>query len=573
MPKVYEPADLGRLKRAYDEFEDQEFPEEILELLGWYRPVKPSDAAKSSLDKSKVKELLEQGLDLEQIAKFKSLKGLKDASQKAFIIDKLVDVVQDIGYAIWDFVSWRKVKTSLTIIGAIGVGAGIGAVLGTFVFPGIGTAIGGAIGTAITTGLAAVGGVVGVSVLGAFLGSIIGKKASDALFKHEKRFQPSRRFTRKIKKRFDINTSTVDMMNGYLWNRERAVSSKTMKKYYKKLRKETIKKAKPEAMDQLGYFFLEELDLLELEKQRQPSNLELLSEIDAVKHILRKMANAKLSDDLKLKITTHLKEYTDRELSKKPLPEERLKKLRKEIDAEQKIEKALTADRDDLEVDAKEEKKAGAKTEKRQSRSLDDSTTDNQPKLVTGLSSARSPNMLFSKEIPESSESEVVSLQKNAEALARSVTKSFVEALVSQGYVMEQPATIAQSPLYYSYKIAGTTFSMDMRTASGAGLGNISVAQKALTSSNKENTAALIAQQALEYFRQTGQTDFEVMSNKDKEIAIQISAALLKVGLKPKLDDKEYSQEDRLSIVAEAEKLVKRQSARPTPNTSHLSGG
>ena len=68
MPKVYEPADLGRLKRAYDELEDKESPQEILELLGWYRPVKANEGAKSSIDKSKVKELLEQGLDLDQIA-------------------------------------------------------------------------------------------------------------------------------------------------------------------------------------------------------------------------------------------------------------------------------------------------------------------------------------------------------------------------------------------------------------------------------------------------------------------------------------------------------------------------
>ncbi|MCS5707824.1 hypothetical protein CC99x_002785 [Candidatus Berkiella cookevillensis] len=569
MPKVYEPADLGRLKRAYDELEDKESPEEILELLGWYRPVKASEGAKSRIDKSKVKELLEQGLDLDQIAKFKAVKGLKDASHKTFIIETLIDIGQDIAYAVWDFLSWRKVKTSLTIVGSIGAGAGIGALLGTLVFPGLGTLIGGAIGGAITTGLAAVGGVIGTSVLGAFLGSIIGKKTSDALFKHEKRFQPSRRFTRKIKSKFSINTSTVDMMNGYLWNRERAVSSKTMKKYYKKLRNETIKKAKPEAMEQLGYFFIQELRLLELERQRQPSNLELLSEIDAVKHILKKMANAKLSDDLKLQIKSQLKDYKDRELNGKPLPDEHFKKLRKAVAVEQKSERSLTTEMDDLEKEAKEEKKA----KKKRSADLDTATGD-LSRTVSGLSPVRSPSMLFSKETTENTDvSGAASRPLNLETVARALTRSFVDSLAAQGYVIEQSAAEWSDPLQYSYKIQGTSFKMDMRTASDMGLGNISVAQKELISRNKENTALLIAQQALQYSQQTGQTEFEVISNKDREIAIQISAALLKVGLKPKLDVKEYSLEEQRLIMTDAEKLVKKQSARLTPFPNQSSGG
>ncbi len=566
MPKVYEPADLGRLKRAYDELEDKESPQEILELLGWYRPVKANEGAKSSIDKSKVKELLEQGLDLDQIAKFKPVKGLKDASQKAFIIEKLVDVVQDMIYAVWDFVSWRKVKTSLTIAGSIGAGAGIGALSGTLVFPVLGTLIGGAIGAAITTGLAAVGGAIGTSVLGAFLGSLIGKKTSDALFKHEKRFQPSRRFTRKIKNKFEINTSTVDMINGYLWNRERAVSSKTMKKYYKKLRNDTIKKAKPEAMEQLGYFFIEELELLELERQRQPSNLELLSEIDAVKHILKKMANAKLSDDLKLNIKSQLKDYKDRELSGKPLPEDRFKQLRKTVAEEQKIERSLTTEEDDLEKEAKVDKKM----QKKRGADWDMATDALSSRTVPGLSPVRSPSMLFSKETMENTD--VTSRPLNLETIARSLTRSFVDSLATQGYVIEQSAAEWSDPLQYSYKIQGTSFKMDMRAAPDIGLGNISVAQKELISPNKENTALLIAQQALQYSKQTGQTEFEVISNKDREIAIQISVALLKVGLKPKLDAKEYEPEEQRLIMADAEKLAK-QSIRLTPFPNQSSGG
>lgn len=567
MPKVYEPADLGCLKRAYDELEDKESPEEILELLGWYRPVKAGESAKSSIDKSKVKELLEQGLDLDQIAKFKPVKGLKDASQKAFIIEKLVDVLQDVIYAVWDFVSWRKVKTSLTILGSIGAGAAIGALLGTFVFPGIGTAIGGAIGTAITTGLAAVGGVLGVSILGAFLGSIIGKKASDTLFKNEKRFQPSRRFTRKIKKKFSINTSTVDMMNGYLWNRERAVSSKTMKKYYKKLRNDTVKKAKPEAMEQLGYFFMEELELLELERERQPSNLELLNEIDAVKHILKKMANANLSDDLKLQIKSQLKDYKDRELNGKSLPDERLKKLRKVVAKDQQIQGFLKEDKDNLENESKIEKREKKK------RSNDDTATDDLSRSVPGLSAVRSPSMLFSKETTENTDvGGTASRRLNLETVARALTRSFVDSLVAQGYLVEQSTTEWQDPLQHSYTIQGTSFKMNMRTAAEMCLGNISVAQKELISSNKENTAELIAQQALQYSKQTGQKEFEVISNKDKEIAIHISVALLKVGLKPKLDAKEYNLEEQGLIMADAEKLAK-ESRKLTPFTNQSSGG
>ena len=551
MPKVYEPAELGQIKRAYDHFDDDTYPEEIIELLGWYRPVKANDKNQGKLDKAKIKVLLDQGFDLEQIAKYKVVKNLKAGSQKGFVLDKLVDIIEDIVYSVWDFVSWRKVKSSLTILGGIGMGALLGGIIGTFVLPGIGTAIGGTIGAGITTGLAAIGGVLGVTILGGFIGSFIGKKASDKLFKFEKRFQPSRRFTRVIKKKFDINTSTIDMMNGYLYNREKAVQSKAMKKYIKKLRKDTIHKAKSESMEQLGYFFLSELELLELESTRQPSNLQLRLEIDAVKHILKKMTYSKLSDDLKINIKVSLKDYEERQEKKKIVPEDHFPKVRKVVAREQKLDSAL-----------KDEQSFGSKIPVP---STSKTATESQPKKQTATESiepiTRSGSMLFSR---------TSSQTQTDEDLSTALGESIAHSLAARGYQIQSAPNTTAGHYHADYQSrmqdgkSPFTFSMDYETKADKMVTEIKSSKP--ESATLEEEIEEIVQQALLYRKETNDKKVTVLANGDHEFAAQLFAALKREEFSPMLDRNEYpeSSPKRREVLKNAEKLIGKHMDRPT---------
>jgi len=307
MPKYpFKPDEIGGSPRGYDVFKDQteEEAEHVVEdIVPWAREAIPEQKKKNNdVDDLNYKEHIETLLSVERVNQIGALAALNNASQKGFILDRLMDVLTDLYYAARDMLSGQKVKTSLTIGAGIGFGAAIGAVLGTFVFPGIGTAIGGAVGSGISAGLGAIGGTVGLSILGAFGGSWLGKQISRKIFKHEKRFELSKRETSHIKaatatpgkKGTGITVETARLMNGYLYNRTKAIQSPTCKRFYKRLRKEGIFKANPAVLEEAARFFCQELKLLEQEMKSKGGSDPALKEalqkdIDAVLYILNKL--------------------------------------------------------------------------------------------------------------------------------------------------------------------------------------------------------------------------------------------------------------------------------------------
>lgn len=313
MPLIYEPADLGKLKREYDDWDNNCDPKLINDLLQVI-PVSMSElnqtadqstearGAQSEQKKpiKKSHQIRDAILAHQRIASRQEVISLKEAPEAAFILDRLARVLEDAYFSLYDLLARRRIKTSLTVLGGIGAGAAIGAVVGTFILPGIGTAAGGAVGSAISSGLAAVGGALGVSILGAFVGSWFGKKAADKAFKNEKRFQLSRRVTRKVKERLGVDNDTIDYMNGYLYNRKISVKNDDLRNAYKQLRKQAIKKADPDSMETLGYFFAKELELLIMERGKGNISEEAFNQEAApLITIIQALKKSKLSQECK----------------------------------------------------------------------------------------------------------------------------------------------------------------------------------------------------------------------------------------------------------------------------------
>ncbi|MGD9592539.1 MAG: hypothetical protein AB7V32_08475 [Candidatus Berkiella sp.] len=321
----FEPSKIGVFRRRYDDFSEENSEDqakEIAQVLQWMKAKTPQKKEEEKSTKNRIRALMEAGIELEQVEKVGALAALKNAKQKSFVMSKLWDVVKDTYYAGKDLLSSNRVKTSLTILAGIGIGVAVGAVLGTFVFPGIGTAIGGAAGAALTAGVAAIGGTVGLSILGGFIGSWFGKRVANKAFKHEKRFEISKRDTNKIKKQIGISNTDVQMINGYLYNRAKAVKSPACKQYYKSLRRLAISEASPTGMEKVARFFCSELSLLEKEIAQNDSPA-LQEELSAVVYILKKLKAANgLSDASKEAIQ---KAFDDYKQKQEALPVAKLK--------------------------------------------------------------------------------------------------------------------------------------------------------------------------------------------------------------------------------------------------------
>ncbi len=313
----YAPENLGKCPRGYDFLDDDSDPEnakEMARVLKWMQEKVEERKRDEKTSKNKLRQMIEAGAELDQLDKVSALAAVKNAGQKGFILDRLWDVLKDGYYSAKDILSSNRVKTSLTILAGIGIGAAVGVVLGTLVFPGIGSAIGGVVGAGIATGLAAVGGGVGLGILGAFAGSWFGKKVANKAFKHEKRFEISKRVTKKIKERVGISSSTAQMINGYLYNRAKAVNSPACKKFYKSLRRLAILEASPTAMEKVARFFCSELLLLEEELAKTKNKAQVQAEIEAVVYILKRLKAAEhLSKASKIKIEKTFKEYKARQ--------------------------------------------------------------------------------------------------------------------------------------------------------------------------------------------------------------------------------------------------------------------
>jgi hypothetical protein len=300
--------ELGKCARSYDN-------DPFMDLTWMAYGAKPSDLAEIKKQYEKLKED-EKIKDDHQDEKAKRLKVIievvealqkkdKAAALKAFQnyfpdsrLERIGALSQDVYYSVRDFFKWQRVKTSLTIIGSIAVGAAAGAVLGTVVFPVIGSAIGGAAGAAIGGASAFFGGTIGLSLIGGVAGSWLGTTLSKKLFKYETKYQPSTRVTDRLNNQIGIDSKTAWRINAYLYNRSKATSNTQNKKIYKKLRKEGIAKANKDAIEQMAYFFCNELALLHQEiDKKDPAQADeiriLKQEVGAVRHILQNLNHAR----------------------------------------------------------------------------------------------------------------------------------------------------------------------------------------------------------------------------------------------------------------------------------------
>ncbi len=310
----FQPNSVGKYKRVYDSIDEaNEEKLDVDAVLSWMKKPIP-EIKEEEKSKNRIRSLLEAGVELEGLDGIPALAALKSSSKKGMLLGKAWEVLKDLYYAGRDLLSTNRVKTSLTIIGSVAAGAAIGAVLGTLVFPAIGTAIGGAVGAALTAGVAAIGGTVGLSILGAFVGSIFGKKVSNKAFKNEKRFEVSKRITNKIKKQTGVSSKAVQVMNGYLYNRRKAVEHPLLQKYYKDLRVLAVHEASPAGMEKAARFFCNELLLLEKELEKNKEDEQLKSDIQAVVYVLKKLKAAdKISHSAKSEIAKTFKAYTDKQ--------------------------------------------------------------------------------------------------------------------------------------------------------------------------------------------------------------------------------------------------------------------
>ncbi|MBS0289356.1 MAG: hypothetical protein JSS07_04885 [Proteobacteria bacterium] len=492
------PDAIGKGSRSFDEFSEENSDtesEEVADILSWLEEKVPKHDVPAK-SKNRLEDLINAGLELEEMNNVTAISTLKKSENKGTVVERLVDVFKDIYYAGKDIVSSNRVKTSLTIIGGIGLGALIGAAIGS-VIPIVGTAIGGAVGAAIAGGVAAVGGVAGLTVLGAFAGSWLGKRAAGKAFKHEKRFEISKRVTKKIKKHIGIQSHVVQMINGYLYNRVEATKSPLCKKYYNMVRRLAILEADPTAMEKVSRFFCHELDLLEQEiemKGKEASN-ELRMDKQAVIYILEKLqACAGLS-----------------------------------LQSKNKIKKAFEIAKHEPQI--REDKKAVRFEDKQavRPRLKEEASQD-------ALHKAKSQ---FVSQLPQLGISKTNSVNKKSE-----------KGTVSYHYQFKTEKGEALPEMVFRRKGERNSY-----------LTSVTVKADQLTNKNKDQVTKVIVAQAKAYQESTGIDEVVVMAAGDDDLAVQLMVAVLEAGLKPSLDPKEYPQDSpkRKQILEAVEALTQTQ--------------
>lgn len=291
----FDPSKIGAYKRSYDGYSestgDVQERDKLSEVLNWTTEPLPRLKHPKSQLREHAKSAVETGLEVAGLPGGKRGLGLS-------LVDPIVDVAEDLYYAARDIFTGRRTKTSLIIVGGIVLGAVAGALIGTLVMPGIGSAIGGAMGAAAIGTFLSVGGTIGLSVLGAAGGSWLGTKISDVAFKEEKRYELSHRRTRRIKKYLGISEVDAEIINGYLINRRKTVTSPKTKRVYKLLKDELIETPDNAVISKALNFFKHELELLKSESERVDSPIpeELDKEIKSVEYILKVIVNSKEFD-------------------------------------------------------------------------------------------------------------------------------------------------------------------------------------------------------------------------------------------------------------------------------------
>lgn len=485
----YAPQEIGKYKRRYDDVVEQSLAEDeqVVDVLRWMKEPVEEHSTEDKGYKNALQQFLDAGLAFGMADSVGGIAALESAKMKGTVVEKLASVLKDIYYAGKDITSSNRVKTSLIVIAGIAIGAAVGAVLGTLVFPGIGSAVGGAVGAAFVSSVAVVGGAVGLGILGAYVGSLAGKLVGKKLFKNEKRFEISKRNTGKIKQRIGISNSVSQMINGYLYNRAKAVKSPLCKKYYKRLRQLAIMEASPTAMEKVSRFFCNELRLLEKERATSSSPQALQQEIDVVVLILQKLRAAdNLSLGSKLKIEETMKAF------------------------HAKLEK-VRVPRQGIEYDMNAE--------------------------LTAEALANS-NKRFLEHLPESVKS-VTSENKKSDSGA-----------ISYRYqVKTKSGEDLPEVVFKSKKDSRKHF-----------LTKVTVKSNQVNKANQKQVAEVIVAQAKAHFTNTGKKEVIILAAGNDDLAVDLMVAVQNAGLKPKLSDREYPENDAVLQKRKQDILAKVQS-------------
>ncbi len=299
--KKIDPHDIGKYPRSYDDIEindendeDEEEAERLAEVLKW--TTEETYGEFQGRDKKAFNDLLRIGAELGNVDKLSAMRAIHASPFKDTLIDRAIDLLKDVYYGLRDVLAGKKVKTALTVLVGIGAGAAAGAALGTLVLPGIGTAGGAIVGAAsgiLATVGPIIGGTIGLSIIGGVIGGWIGKFASKKIYRDEHRFGLSKRVTTKLKERCDVRTKTAELINGYLYNRQKTAKNTILKRVYKDLRKEGIHHAEPAVMEKIALFFCHELTLLQRETDVQHHDPALQHEMDVVIAILESLSHSK----------------------------------------------------------------------------------------------------------------------------------------------------------------------------------------------------------------------------------------------------------------------------------------
>lgn len=465
----------------------------IADLLQWMQvDAKGATPLKKDKDEKDVVEMIEAGLTLSGLDKVSAISSLQSSPIKSHIKTGLTGLLYDIYYGAKDLLSKQRVKTTLTILAGIGIGVAIGAVLGTIVFPGIGTAAGGAIGGLITSGLAAVGGAVGLSIIGGVIGSWLGNRVSKKLFKEERHYELSKRVTSKIKSDFGIQHKTTHRMSAYLYNRRMAVKSPLCQRYYRMLRKNAIKQADPIAFEKLGYYFCNELKLLDLELQADPSNVALLEDRRVVLLILRDLKGSK-------KLPTVMTKYIEQTL-----------KTRQE---EKRADSVVPPAR--MEVNSRN-------------------------RAATAPAAVASPILPSSK--VKSGMEQVNQRFVNNLREAKQLGKLDIKAVDA-----EQHRPDSKNHSYYLYHISRPNkpdlpdiMYREVKINANQYSAEVLVDKSKLDEENENDVSEVLVAQAKAIYQSSGNRHLKVIADKDDVLAVRLMAAALKADMIPELDEREY---------------------------------
>lgn len=526
MPIIpFKAKDLGKYPRTYDLIVEKEEGDKaiIAEVLKWMADPVPENAKEPpKAGGSALRELVEGGLAFANADQVAALATVRRG--QGFV----GPVLDDLEYAARDLWAGKRVKTSLTITAGILIGATAGMVLGTLVFPLIGTAIGGAAGAAIVGGLSMLGGGVGLSIIGAFAGSWFGTRISKKLFKTERRFELSRRITQQIRQNTGVRSEVVQMMNGYLYNREKAIDSPLCKRYYKLLRISAFRNASAVAMEKVARFFCHELSLLSTQIDPQVPDSRLQDELEAVFHILLNLERAEgLSLATREKIAGVIKDFQAKKFIGKDL-----RQLGSLVQEEREI--------------LQQERKLLASVPMTFSAKREPSAI--REKVKQGL--------MFHHEQPIS--------RDNMHAMK----ERFLKELRSGGFGIKKANAIHvnnfrldRSSYRYQVILENNTRLPEMvfrekRVDKERSVTEIMIDKADITPSNRILTAQMIIEQAKAYAASTGNNKVTVIAENDDSFAMELLVASYKAGLNPKLSAREYP--DHIpEMRARKEKIIK----------------